>query len=272
MRKGGRRLRPRSPTSRLADSHGGLTGREAPRTAPFPAACLVRRRLLTGESLDVTSPRSRHDPALELARRSPDTASTPEPAAGDAVPAPERSREWSALMARAQAGDGEAYRRLLNGITPYLRARAARQHREPSDVEDAVQDILLTVHAVRHTYDPARPFGPWLAAIAKHRLVDRLRRQGRLRAREAPLAPEHETYPAEQTNLSDDTLEGHALAAAIDRLPPAQREAIRLVKLKEMSLKEAAATSGMSVAALKVATHRALKNLRKMLSGRSEHR
>jgi RNA polymerase sigma-70 factor (ECF subfamily) len=32
---------------------------------------------------------------------------------------------------------------------------AARRFEEPSDAEDAVQDVLLTVHAVRHTYDPA---------------------------------------------------------------------------------------------------------------------
>jgi len=53
-------------------------------------------------------------------------------------------------------------------------------------------------------------------------------------------------------------------------LPPAQRQAIRLLKLKEMSLKDAAAATGLSVTALKGATHRALKNLRKMLSHRSE--
>lgn len=59
------------------------------------------------------------------------------------------------------------------------------------------------------------------------------------------------------------------LETAIATLPPGQQQAIRLLKLKEMSLKEAAAASGASVASLKVATHRALKNLRKMLSGGS---
>jgi RNA polymerase sigma-70 factor (ECF subfamily) len=54
------------------------------------------------------------------------------------------------------------------------------------------------------------------------------------------------------------------LREAIERLPQGQRDAIRLLKLQEMSLKEAAAASGLSVAALKIATHRALKNLRKM--------
>jgi RNA polymerase sigma-70 factor (ECF subfamily) len=56
---------------------------------------------------------------------------------------------------------------------------------------------------------------------------------------------------------------------AIEKLPPDQREAIRMLKLNEMSLKEAAATSGRSIVALKVATHRAIKNLRQLLKGDS---
>lgn len=174
--------------------------------------------------------------------------------------------DWSILMARAQGGDRVAYRRLLEEVTPYLRALAARRHRDPSDAEDAVQDVLLTVHAIRHTYDPARPFGPWLVAIANRRIIDRLRRQGRTRSRETALKAEHETFPAPQANIPEEMSDRRALQEAVTNLPAGQRQAILLVKLKEMSLKEAAAASGMSVASLKVATHRALKNLRKMLA------
>ena len=177
-----------------------------------------------------------------------------------------RELDWSILMARAQSGDRDAYRRLLGEITPYLRTLAARRHRDPSDAEDAVQDILLTVHAVRHTYDPTRPFGPWLVAIANHRSIDRLRREGRLRSRETALMPEHETFPANQTNLYDKASDRRNLQEAVEKLPAAQRQAIRLLKLEERSLKEAAAMSGMTVASLKVATHRALKSLRKILA------
>ena len=58
-----------------------------------------------------------------------------------------------------------------------------------------------------------------------------------------------------------------ALVGAIDKLPPDQRAAIKMLKLEEMSLKEASRATGRSVAALKVATHRAIKNLRKLLKG-----
>jgi RNA polymerase sigma-70 factor (ECF subfamily) len=182
---------------------------------------------------------------------------------------PVRDVDWSILMARAQDGDKASYLRLLREITPFLRSRAAWRHRDPRDVEDAVQDILLALHSVRHTYDPARPFGPWLIAIANGRLIDRLRSQGRRKARETALTAEHENYPDRPTN-PEAGAERRGLEHAIDSLPPTQRQAIRLLKLEEMSLKEAASASGLSIASLKVATHRALKSLRKMLADRSD--
>ncbi len=190
--------------------------------------------------------------------------------AAHAVPGPTiHDTDWAILMAHAQDGDRSAYRRLLREITPYLRSLAARRHRDPSDVEDAVQDVLLTVHAIRHTFDPTRPFGPWLVTIANRRFIDRLRRQGRRRDRETPLIPEHETFAEPQANL-EETPDRHELEKAIDELPPMQRKAVQLLKLKEMSLKEASTASGMSIAALKVNVHRAVKRLRKILGDRSE--
>jgi len=184
--------------------------------------------------------------------------------------APARDIDWSVLMAQAQSGDGVAYRRLLEDIAPYLRSLVAKRHRDASDVDDTVQDILLTVHAIRHAYDPSRPFGPWLVTIANRRIIDRLRRQARTRrSRATYLESGYETFSAPQANFQETELEGRTLRKAVERLPHGQRRAIQLLKLEEMSLKEAALVSGMSVASLKVATHRALKNLRKMFARQS---
>jgi len=209
---------------------------------------------------------SSHDrgPDLTLvAEAAPSSAAHPR--SGQERPAA-RELDWSIYMARAQGGDRDAYRRLLEDVTPYLRSIAARHFRNSGDIEDTVQEVLLTVHAVRHTYDPARPFGPWLVAIANRRVVDGLRRQGRSRAREVALETGHETFAAPQANLPETASDGRVLRDAIEQLPSGQRDAIQMLKLQEMSLKEAAAASGTSVAALKVATHRALKNLRKMFA------
>ena len=203
-------------------------------------------------------------PALRVVTRPEDpTPGTPALAA----PVPVRELDWSILMARAQGGEQEAYRRLLKEITPYLRSLAASSHRDPRDIEDTVQDVLLSVHGARHTYDPARPFGPWLVAIARRRTVDRLRRQGRARRYETPLTPEHETLASTATNYPEERVDAAAVRNAVEQLTPGQREAIKLMKLQEMSLRQAATASGMSIAALKVATHRGLKSLRKLLAG-----
>ena len=199
------------------------------------------------------------------------SGAAPSPKAADVKPGsrasdtPVRGLDWSILMAHAQAGEQDAYQRLLEEITPYVRSMAVKCHRDPSDIEDSVQDVLLTVHAIRHTYDPTRPFGPWLVTIANRRITDRLRRQGRSTARETPLTDVHETFAASEANYHESMSAARALREAIERLPQGQRDAIKLLKLQEMSLKQAATASGMSVAALKVATHRAINNLRKIL-------
>lgn len=186
--------------------------------------------------------------------------------AGGSREAKIREIDWSILMARAQGGDSTAYRRLLDEITPYLRA-FARRRLDAADAEDVAQDVLLTLHAIRHTYDPRRPFGPWLVAIAQRRLADRLRRLGRRRSRETALRPEHESLSAPAAN-QEYSPDRRALQQALTHLSPGQQRAIRLLKIEDMSLKEAALASGASVASLKVATHRALASLRKLLAGR----
>ncbi|MEM5313254.1 sigma-70 family RNA polymerase sigma factor [Paraburkholderia sp. JHI869] len=200
------------------------------------------------------------------ADRSAPAIGKPHSATLDDATRPDGTPDWSVLMARAQQGDRDAYRRLLLSMTPYLRSLASRHGVHPDAVEDVVQDVLATVHLVRHTYDAGRPFGPWLLTIAMRRIVDTLRRDGRLDAREVPLDDEHETLPDPTANLMEEATDARVLRETIERLPPGQRDAIRMLKLEQMSLKEAAVASGMTIAALKVAVHRGLKGLRKLLS------
>lgn len=183
----------------------------------------------------------------------------------------ESFREWGRLMARAQAGDDHAYTTLLRALALFLRGLAARHlGAGGADVEDVVQEILLSVHAIRHTYDPARPFGPWLVTIARRRLVDALRRRSRRLLREVELEDGAAGGPdlddADPSILAGRVVDITEVRRAVGALPPRQREAIRLLRLQEMSLREAAAASGQSEGALKVASHRALKLLRKLMS------
>ncbi len=177
---------------------------------------------------------------------------------------------WAELMRAAQGGDGAAYHRLLAEIAPVVRRIALSRWGRFDAVDDLVQDVLLSVHAVRHTYDPGRPFLPWLLAIVRHRMADTARRHARRSANEVAVETMPETFSDAVTNPGT-TLGGDGpgdpdlLRRAIAGLPPGQRQAVDLLKMKEMSLKEAAAASGQSVAALKVAMHRALKALKAAL-------
>jgi len=175
----------------------------------------------------------------------------------------EQERNWSALMRAAQDGDSAAYARLLREATPFIRAIARRRFRDPDAVEDVVQDALLSLHRVRHSWDPSRPFTPWLAAIASRRAIDALRRRARLARHETADERAYETFADPQSNKEVEAGAATQLVTSlIGALPPAQREAIELVKLKEMSLAEASAASGQSVGGLKVGVHRAIRSLR----------
>ncbi len=173
--------------------------------------------------------------------------------------------DLAALMAAAQSGDAAAYQRVLKACVP-LAAATARRTGVPTDrVDDVVQDVLLTIHRALPTYDPARPFLPWLRAIAARRAIDSLRLHGRRGAREVQDEDAYlahaEPGPDAVASLQSDG-DAERLRAAVATLPPLQRQAVELLALRERSLEEAARETGRTKGALKVNLHRALRALR----------
>ena len=197
----------------------------------------------------------------------------PMPPSLDADASSDAPDDWGAWMARAQAGDQQAYRSLLQAVGPWLRT-IARRMLGHEDAEDAVQEILLVVHGVRHTYEPGRPFKPWLSTIATRRCIDILRRRQRegLRVGDAmALEAEADDAPDPLERL-ERAQRGERLHAAVAGLSPGQRDAVRLLHLQELSLREAEAHGRQRAGALKVASHRALKALRRALQGDEDAR
>lgn len=179
-----------------------------------------------------------------------------------------QDEQFKGLMRSAQDGDAGAYAELLGAITPRLRRIVSNQRRflQRADIEDLVQEVLLSLHAVRGTYDPRRPFMPWLMAITQYRLADAARRYYRNAARQDEIEQLSVTLAEETPDIEAEAhRDQDALKQAIEQLPPRQREAIQLIKLREMSLKEAAEASGVSVEALRVSVHRAIAALRRIL-------
>jgi len=174
----------------------------------------------------------------------------------------------SALMAASQAGNRRAYQALLRAAAPVAAATARRMGVKPDRVDDVVQDVLLTVHRARATYDPMRPFLPWLRAIAQRRAIDLLRSQFRTAAREVADDNAYLNHPGAEPDADaglDRADQARLLADAIALLPPGQRQAVELLALREQSLEEAAGLTGRSKVALKVNLHRAIQALRTRL-------
>ncbi len=178
-----------------------------------------------------------------------------------------RRRDW---MVAAQAGDRVAYQALLKDCVDTIRT-VARSKRVPADhLDDVVQETLITIHRVRQTYDPARSFSAWLAAIATHRSIDVMRRYQRHASRELNKEDDYDGFEDQAPDaLSgvDRAQQAAAVRRAIADLPPGQREAVERLALGEQSLAEASAVTGRTTSALKVNLHRALNNLRKTMRG-----
>lgn len=175
--------------------------------------------------------------------------------------------DWRLLALRAQAGDRAAYHRLLRSLTPGLRAFVSRNlHRDHSgDVEDIVQEALLAIHIHLKRYNSKRPFAPWAYAIARYKLLDYLRRHKR-KGISVPLEVVDDFLAAPEPPGRE---EEQVMIRLLEHLPAKQRLAIELVKLKSMSVKEAAAASDMSESGIKVSIHRGIKKLAVLWARRS---
>ncbi len=173
------------------------------------------------------------------------------------------------LMAAAQAGDRRAYQQVLADSVLLIRAAARRQGVTMDRVDDVVQETLITIDRVRHTYDPSRSYDAWLTAIANRRAIDALRSRGRRDSRELhdDFAFDNHADTDDASAATEQLQRANRLREAIAELPPGQREAIEQMGLRERSLSEAADITGRNTGALKVNLHRALKALRERFNG-----
>jgi RNA polymerase sigma-70 factor (ECF subfamily) len=158
------------------------------------------------------------------------------------------------LAGLAQRGDKQAYAALLGTARHWL-ARYFRGKVMPCQLDDLIQDTLLSLHRKLASYDPARPFMPWLAAIARYRFVDHLRLV--YRQAEDELGGDHPALDPQEPAITARI----SLERLFESLPEAQHRAIALVKIEGLSVSEAAASTGQSESLIKVNIHRGLKRL-----------
>src|SRR5215469_2034432 len=165
------------------------------------------------------------------------------------------------LMKGSLSGDSGCHRELLKLLTGHLRAYFRRKlthtGRSVADAEDLVQETLIAIHIHRNAYDLSRPLVPWVYSIARYKLIDFLRRTKTI-AKDIPI-DEVEGLTAHDDRA--DVESAFELDTLLERLPTKMRRAIQFVKLKGLSVREAAERCGMSESAIKVSVHRGLRQL-----------
>jgi RNA polymerase sigma factor (sigma-70 family) len=163
-----------------------------------------------------------------------------------------RDEDARHMMRLAQGGDKIAYRALLGSCSKWLTRYYARRI-APHMIDDLIQETLISLHTKRASYETERPFYPWLAAIARYRWIDALRKlttTEELNERDLPVPHEEDAI---LSRLSLDSL--------LTRLPPAQANVITLTRVEGRSVKETARITGQSESLVKVNVHRGLKKL-----------
>lgn len=169
-------------------------------------------------------------------------------------------------MRLAQQGDQAAYTAVLMEMTPLLRAFISKRLSDHGLVEDIVQEILISIHKARHTYEPSRPFLPWMFAIAHFRLTDHFRRSYRQHAYQMVDFEEVKEHLVD-TDVTEAPGDYELLDRALASLPPKQRSVIMMMYSEGYTTNEVAEKLGMTQSAVKVTAHRAYKFLRKKFEG-----
>lgn len=177
----------------------------------------------------------------------------------------DRESELKHLFLQSLQGDAPSYEEVLRRISVLLRGYLMKtmnpRLRTQEQVEDLVQDVLISIHNKRDLYDVRQPLLPWVYAIARYRLIDSLRAEKRrpecvewVEAFDVFASVENPPLALEEEQAGDALVEG---------LSSRQKEILRLAKVEGVSLSEIALKMDMSLSAVKVSVHRSLKLVRK---------
>jgi RNA polymerase sigma-70 factor, ECF subfamily len=171
--------------------------------------------------------------------------------------------ELEGLMRTSLEGDKVAYAALLRHTARLLRPFLARRLSFESEADDVLQEILISIHKARHTYDGKRPYKPWMYAIAEFRLRDYLRFHYADQLRHAQDISDLEENL--QNDVTEPPFSYESISGEVRKLPEKQAAILQLMHQEGYTSKEVAARLGMTESAVKVAAHRAYKVLRQKL-------
>jgi RNA polymerase sigma-70 factor (ECF subfamily) len=175
----------------------------------------------------------------------------------------EDERRWSSWMANAQAGNESDYRHLLSELSETIERFLSSRFGNHAFVEDCVQESLIAIHQARHTYNPARPFRPWLFAIVRRKAIDTLRKQEARQRNTDQFVKQQDMLG--KLNQHNDAEEEHDKGRLLALLPETHRSVLVLTKIAGYSVAETAQKLDISKSLVKVRVHRAIGKLKKLM-------
>lgn len=158
-------------------------------------------------------------------------------------------------MLAALAGDTAAYDRLLRYLADLIGKYVRRRISQTETADEIVQDILLRIHAFRTTWNPSLKIEPWIFTIARNTIIDYFRTNAR---KYAFLVTGVESPDPLELGTPEAQL---LLDEAFSQLTAEQSEILHMAKVEGLSLEDVAGRTGLSLSAVKVRVHRAMKAL-----------
>ncbi len=162
------------------------------------------------------------------------------------------------LIKLALAGDQNSYHQFLTQISVVIRVIVAKKI-PVADIEDVVQEVLISVHKARHTYDGNRPIMPWLVAITRFRINDYLRKHY--------AEMHHKTSDIEEffdilIDVINEPVNYELVDEMLAIIDVRQKKILTMMHIEGHTAKEVGLALGMNESAVKVAAHRAVKKIK----------
>jgi RNA polymerase sigma-70 factor (ECF subfamily) len=174
---------------------------------------------------------------------------------------------FEALLARAQAGDHQAFAALVAEARPRALAVAVKVLRNPDDAEDAVQDAFFKVWRYLGRFEGRSSFSTWIHRIVMNASLDLLRRQSC--RPETHVESEDPTESRTPEPIDEETPEdtlaeaqtGALVRSALQALSPLHRQALTLREFEDQSYEEIAQSSQIPIGTVMSRLHHARRKL-----------
>jgi RNA polymerase sigma-70 factor (ECF subfamily) len=171
----------------------------------------------------------------------------------------ENEASW---IAQSQAGDAEAFTRLVETYQTPVYNLCYRMLSDAGDAEDAAQETFLRAFLSIRRYDRSRPFPTWILSIAAHYCIDQIRkrRMAVVSMDESPTLEPVDDTPGPETTLTR-LEERQRMQAILEGLSPVDRALVVMYYWYDFSYEEIAKALELTLSAVKSRLHRARRSM-----------